>query len=181
MGLQTQLKVSTKLLRLRIRKIPHLKDDIAEAKLRALLNESSPSESEYKAPDDSVEDSESEGEEDDEDTATAGKGKKAFKKKKTGVLTREEITAAVAAMSDDQQDDMSSIRTARSISRFDPCFLMIIHILHTVYSMRWVWGEQAKCLRTYFQHQIVLEVQLITSHSSTPRARNMDGCVFTIS
>lgn len=88
--------------------------DVAGAKLASLLNGSNSGEDEieYRTQEIPDEDSAFEGEEEEADP-TMDKVKKVVKKKKTGVFTREQISAAVAALSDAQQDDRSSIRTAR--------------------------------------------------------------------
>ena len=90
-----------------------MKEDVAEAKLTALLNESGSSESEYMPVDrpESEEDAEGEGEVEEERPAKM-MVKKDVKKKSKGLLTREQIMAAAAAMSDSGLDDLSSIRTS---------------------------------------------------------------------
>jgi hypothetical protein len=91
-----------------------LKEDLAEAKLTALLNESGSSESEYMPVDrpESEEDAEGEGGGEEERPAKLVVVKKDVKKKNKGLLTREQIMAAAAAMSDSGLDDLSSIRTS---------------------------------------------------------------------
>ena len=85
----------------------HPEETLANAKLDALLNESGTSESEYKEPDgeeepESEEETYTNADLEDDEPDTSIRIKKGGKKQKKGVLARDEISAAVAAMSDDQ-------------------------------------------------------------------------------
>ena len=90
-----------------------MKEDVAEAKLTALLNESGSSESEYMPVDrpESEEDTKGKGEGEEERPAKMVV-KKDVKKKSKGLLTHEQIMAAAAAMFNSGLDDLSSIRTS---------------------------------------------------------------------
>jgi hypothetical protein len=107
-------EVSTWSLFKHIIHLPCWKDADAEAKMDALFKSSSPSGGEHQGLQESETEESFEGEEglEDEDAAPRVKSKNAFKAKK-GVIARDQISAAVAAMSDDGQDDRTSIRTAR--------------------------------------------------------------------
>ena len=74
----------------------------ADAKLAAFLNESGSSESEYEENQEpeSEDETESEGELEDNEPDTKIKLKKGGKKQKKGIIARDQIAAAVAAISD---------------------------------------------------------------------------------